>query len=237
MRKKRRDIEDLEAIEPPRGTYQKDLDINFRWDNERVRLMKTRGVDGYAFSLARSPFVVEDCLTRIEPKQVEWLPESFDLKSISVKKQIAALDSLLNHPLKGSGITCITSFPSDVRAKVIAANIVNRAIDQQIKGAVRGKAYPLWHRLYGGFNDTLRDAKDLDPCSLLVLTNIGPDSTQQKLEKLRDLLERYDSIPKIVVVNGSDPVTFFAEKVRMPLKYALHIDAGIKPQQGSIMDI
>lgn len=235
--KSKRVIEDLDAIEPPRGSYRRDADIRFKWEGERMRLLRSRGIDGYAFSLARNPFVVEDSVVRIEPKAVEWLPENCDVKSISVKKQIASLDALLAHPLKGNGITCISSYPSDTRAKLLAANIVDRAIELQIKGAVRGKAYPLWHRLYGGFNDPLRDNRELDPCSMLVLTNIGPDSTPQKLEKLRDLLERYDNIPKVVVVNGTDPVTFFAEKMRLPLKHAIFIDSGVRPKHGSILDI
>src|SRR5690606_24699313 len=101
-----------------------------------------------------------------------------------------SFDTMMNNPLKGNYIACIGSYPSDTRAKVIAANIVDRAINMQQQGAVRGKAYPLWHRLYGGYSDTLRDSKELDPCSLLVLSNIGADSSRVKLEKLRDILER-----------------------------------------------
>jgi len=69
---------------------------------------------------------------------------------------------------------------------------------------------------------------------MLVITNVGVDSSQVKLEKLRDILEKYDSIPRIVVVNGVDPVSFFAERVRLPLKYAFYLSA---EQKASILDI
>lgn len=198
-----------------------------------MKLLKSRGVDGYAFSLARNPFVLEDALVRIKP-QVKWLPEDFLLKSISIKKQINSIERVFQHPLKGNYTFAIGSYPSDVRAKLLAVNVMNRAIDAQMSGVHRGRAYPLWHRLYGNFADPLRDAKDNEPISMLVLTNVGVDSSQTKLEKLRDLLERYDSIPKVIVVNGTDPVSFFADRVRLPLNYAAYLSA---EQKASIMDI
>lgn len=224
---------------PPRsgksGTKKRDdlLPIDFKFDTERVKLLKSRGVDGYAFSMARSPFVMEDALVRIKP-QVQWLPDDFLLRSISVKKQINGIDRVLQHPLHGSYTMAIGSYPSDVRAKVLALNIMNKAIDAQMSGSQRGRAYPLWHRLYGNFQDPLRDSKEPEHISMLVITNVGVDSSQVKLEKLRDLLERYDSIPRIVVVNGVDPVSFFAERVRLPLKYAFYLSA---EQKASILDI
>lgn len=216
---------------------RQDLNLDFKWEGVRQRLMKSRGVDGYAFSLARSPFVVEDAVTRISPKGPDWLPEESILKPHSVTRQIRSLDRMMNNPLNGNYIACIGGHPSDVRAKVIAANIMSRAIDLQMDGAAKGKHLPLWHRIYGGYSDVLRDAKELEPCSMLILTNVAADSSTIKLEKLRDLLEMYDNIPKIVIVNGSDPITFFASKVRMPLRHAIFVDAAANTSQMGIMDI
>lgn len=207
--------------------------MDFKFEAQRQKLLKSRGVDGYAFSMARSPFVVEDAFIRIKP-QVNWLPEDFVLRSISVGKQINNLQRVLANPLRGSYTAAIGSYPSDTRAKLIAVNIMNAAIDAQIAGKLRGRAYPLWHRLYGGLYDPLRDSKDTQLLSMLIITNVGVDSSQNKLEKLRDLMERYDTTPKIVVVNGVDPVTFFAERVRLPLNYAFYCSAETK---SSIMDI
>lgn len=216
---------------------REDIQLDFKWDAVRQRILRNRGVDGYAFSLARNPFVLEDALTRISPKPIDWLPDETVLKPMSIARQIKSADSLMNNPLRGNSITCIAGHPSDVRAKVIAANIFNRAIELQMEGAAKGKAYPLWHKLYGGFSDKLRDSDDLDPCSMLFLSNISIDSTAPKLEKLRDLLEKYDNIPKVVIVNGCDPITFFASKVRMPLRHAIYVDAAAKDTPISIMDI
>lgn len=218
-------------------TKREDIGLDFKWDGVRQRLMRNRGMCGYAFSLARSPFVLEDSLTRIAPKEIEWLPEETVLKPISIARQIKSADAMFRNPLRGNYIACIAGHPSDVRAKVIAANIFSRAIDMQIEGAARGKSYPLWHKLYGGFGDKLRDSEELDRCSMLFIANVSFDSTAPKLEKLRDLLEKYDTIPKVVVLNGGDPLTFFASKVRMPLRHALYVDSAAKDTPISIMDI
>lgn len=213
----------------------KKIEIDFKWEGSRQRLMRSRGVDGYAFSLARNPFDIEKAVTRISPKHIPWLPEETVLKPHSPQKQLKGLEAMLNNPFKGNYIACFGGHPSDVRAKVVAANIFDKALTMQAEGAARGKGYPLWHRLTGGYADELRDNKEREPISLLVITNVGSDSTAIKLEKLRDLLEIYDAIPKIVIVNGCDPVSFFAEKVRMPLRYALFVDAAVRTS--SILDI
>lgn len=202
--------------------------LKFKFDTQRMKILKNRGVDGSPLSLARSPFSLDDALVRIRP-ETTWLPEDFNMKAITVKRQVSDLDKLLNNPLHGSYIAAIGSYPSDVRAKLLALNLFNNAIDMQMQGSHRGKAYPLWHRLYGNLGDPVRD-KEQEHISMLVITNVGADSSNIKLEKLRDLLEMYDNIPRIVVVNGTDPVSFFAEKIRKELRYAFYLNAEIKPQ-------
>lgn len=215
------------------------LDLDFTFDTQRMKILKSRGVDGYAFSLAKSKFRVYDSLERIRP-DTSFLPEAHEIRSISIKKQAKCLERLLNKPLRsvGTGYTAVIgSYPSDVRAKLIALNIMNNAIDDQISGRFKntGRAYPLWHPLMGGFHDSLRDSDD-KPLSMLIITNVSADSSQPKLEKLRDLLEKYHSIPKIVVVNGCDPVSFFLRYVRQPINYAIYVN-GITEKAISIMDI
>ncbi|MNV68457.1 hypothetical protein D3C71_1613120 [compost metagenome] len=82
--------------------------------------------------------------------------------------------------------------------------------------------------------DPVRDAREPEHFSMLIINNVGVDSSQTKLEKLRDLLVKFDNVPKIVIVNGVDPVTFFAERVRLPLQYAFYLSA---EQKASILDI
>lgn len=228
---------ELQNVDPralrSRTVTDGDIPLEVRFDNNRVKLLKSRGVDGYAFSLARSPFTLEDSLVRIKPT-VTWLPEDFVLRSVSVKKQLNNIEKLFAHPLRGNYTAAIGSYPSDTRAKVLAVNVMNKAIDEQISGKHRGRAYPLWHSLMGNTWDPVRDAREPEHFSMLIINNVGVDSSQTKLEKLRDLLVKFDNVPKIVIVNGIDPVTFFAERVRLPLQYAFYLSA---EQKASILDI
>jgi hypothetical protein len=52
-----------------------------------------------------------------------------------------------------------------------------------------------------------------EQASLLVLSNLTPNSTAAKLEKTRDMLEFYADIPRIVVIAGEDPITFFSRRL------------------------
>lgn len=195
--------------------------LNFKYDAERVKTLKMQGVDGSAFSVLRRPFLLDDALISITPMVPDWLPEDFDIPKTSRARQIKACHKLLIDPLRGNPITCIGSMVTDDRAKFLAMSIMNEAIDMQKRGSHRGKLLPIWHRVSGGYYDELRDAKERKNISMLVIANVAPDSTPSKIEKVRDLLEKYDNIPRIVVVNGCDPVTFFASKIRMTLQYAI----------------
>ena len=63
--------------------------------------------------------------------------------------------------------------------------------------------------------------------SLLVLSNVPSNSTNVKLEKLRDILESYSSVPRIVVTTGEDPITFFNQKLFLPLNYACYLTTSL----------
>lgn len=210
--------------------------LDFRLSSERVKLLRARGADGHAFSLLRKPFTLVDALESISPLVPEWLPEDFRMPGTSVKRQIDGASKLLSNPLHGAPIICIGSMPSDTRAKFFALSIMNAAVEQMLAGSHKGRTMPIWHKVMGGYYDSIRDDKERPHYSMLILSNVGRDSTPQKIEKVRDLLEMYDSIPRIVVVNGCDPVTFFAEKIRLSLRYAFMLNAK-DARPTSIMDI
>lgn len=200
--------------------------LNFRIDSDRVKTLKMQGVDGSAFQVMRSPFLLDDTLTSITPHVPAWLPEDYDLPRLSVRRQIDACQRMLTNPLHGNPILGIGSMATDDRAKFLAMSFMAAAIDQQKSTKThRGKLLPLWHRVLGGYQDNLRDLKERKNISMLVITNVGPDSTPQKIEKVRDLLEIYDHIPRIVVMNGADPVSFFVEKIRMTMQFAIFLNS------------
>lgn len=194
--------------------------LRFKFDTMRQKLLISRGADRSCFAHARDSFTVEDSLLRMKPKIEGMLIR----KAITVKTQLSAIERLHDHPIHGSPIIGIGSFPSDLRAKMLTLNIMNWAMEYQMgRGRRNPSHYPLWHRVYGGFGDPLLDNQQ--PMSMLIISNVGLDSTAPKIEKVRDLLVRYDNIPRIVLTHGCDPMQFFLQKMHLPMSMGFYLGA------------
>ena len=57
---------------------------------------------------------------------------------------------------------------------------------------------------------------------LLIISNIAVNSTMMKIEKLRDIIDSYSHIPRIVVVGGIDPLTFSKTILHKQPNYAIY---------------
>jgi len=103
----------------------------------------------------------------------------------------------------------VSGNPDDVQARYFAAFLVDAHLQ-----ALGSKANVVWHTLYGGFDNPLlkshTDNDLIEKPSLLVLTNLSPASTGVKLDKAKDLLEKFQDIPRIVVMAGEDPLSFLS---------------------------
>ena len=238
--RKRKVVEKVNAIKKPKVVVAPSRMpapyLKFKFDSDRVKLLKSLGVDGTAIQVMRSPFLLDDALVSITPMVPKWLPEDYVIPKTSVKRQIETCYRMLTNPLHGSPIIGIGSMVTDERAKFMAMSIMDAAIDQQRSGSHKGKMLPTYHRVMGSFYDELLAEKTRRNISMLIISNVGLDSTQVKIEKVRDLLEKYDNIPRIVVVNGCDPVTFFAEKMRMPMQFALMLNSK-RSDKADLMDM
>lgn len=197
--------------------------LKFKFDTPRQKLLISRGADRTCFSHSRDAFTVEDSFLRMKPKVDGMVIK----KAITVKTQLSAIERLLAHPLHGSPIIGVGSFPSDLRAKMLVINIMDRAIQYQMTRARRTPShYPLWHKVFGGFGDPLLDSQQ--SMSMLIISNVGLDSTAPKIEKVRDLLVKYDNIPRIVLTHGCDPMQFFLQKMHLPLSMGFYLGADSK---------
>ena len=149
-------------------------------------------------------------------------------KRVGVQRQLEMYGDLKAKPFHKPYIYCIGSNPNDARAKLYAAHLLQRAYLYHNKGLtpsyLRGRNPPRWHVLNGSYRDALRDDPDIKP-NMLILSNITPTSTSQKIEKLRDLLEQHSSVPRIVVVAGCDPVKFCNEILYIQAHYCAHFSA------------
>ena len=99
--------------------------------------------------------------------------------------------------------------PDDSKAKYFAAHL---ALAHKQKYAHRADIH--WEPVFGGFdNPMLR--KEIEP-TMLILSNLAENSTNVKLEKAKDLIEKYPNIPRVVVCSGEDPISFAATKLYVP---------------------
>lgn len=183
------------------------------------KLLVSRGVPQHDLPTKGTRINVEEALVTIEPN----IPNIMS-RNVSASKQYKVLQSFLEHPLRSSHTMCISSFPSDLRAKYLAIHLMAEAITQHRAGNHKpGRALPLWYRVYGGFSNPLLDRPTQEVPSLLIITNVETASTQLKIEKVRDLLEKYSEIPKIVVTGGEAPCNLFANKLHFPLRSGIFL--------------
>ncbi len=135
--------------------------------------------------------------------------EGLKPKQFTKQKQMSAFEDFLENPFELKNY-CIVSAPNDSNAKLLAAFMMQHAANMASKFTSR----PIWHTVTGGFDNPIVSNKK--PCSLMVLTNVGTDSTVTKKEKLRDILETQEC-SKIVVATGCDPFEFFTRHLFLPV--------------------
>lgn len=185
---------------------------------EREKILIGRGVPQADLVHGHSTFDVVPNLVKYETE----IP-GMQTKVVSVGKQLRALESLVENPIRGTYAVGINSFPSDLLAKHLAVHIFNLAVESWQRRHKPGRTMPGWHRVYGGLGDILRDRHSEEIPSLLVISNINESSSAFKLEKVRDLLEKYSHVPRIVVMSAKDPITFFATKLHYPINAGINI--------------
>jgi hypothetical protein len=149
----------------------------------------------------------------------KWDPQAFALESdrldqskiIEAQAQDDSLSTFMKNP-ESPVIYGVCGNPNEVKAKLFAAHLLN--IHCRHLGH---KAKPVWNVQYGGYeNRLLKEYSGIDSSyepSILVLSNLAVNSTQQKLEKAKDLLERFSSIPRIVIAAGEDPISFLSSRL------------------------
>ena len=161
------------------------------------KLLSRYNMPGYLYR-AR-PYQLDEVVRRFDVKREAAAP-----KSMSKYKQLDHCRSIFkaDEPF----VACVSSNPNDLRAKQFAGY----AMWRWMRHANAGTSY--WHNLTGGNGDYLRDSREAETkfASLkhLVLAGADAQCSKVKREKLRDLLERFHHIPRLVTTTGVDPVNF-----------------------------
>lgn len=135
-------------------------------------------------------------------------------KTITAEQQYELAEALMDDPYAAGNTVCaISSYPTDERAKMFGAHLLNEAWMKANSAGQLERVRPIWISLFNQFldYDKLKQRKP----SAVFISNITDDSTNQKLERLRDILELYSNVPRFVMLGSAiDPVTFFATRLR-----------------------
>lgn len=182
-----------------------------------ARSLVSRGVQKQVFSIPA--FAMEESVTSFT-SEVDGLKP----KSISKKEQMDMMQAVIKNPFHGPYICCISGKPNDLKAKLLAVYIMQRAIQMQMNTAelssktqryLKDRSLPIFSNVMGWSTNKLLEQQEKP--SLLVFANVPQGMTQYKQEKLRDMLEMYSSTPRIVVTANHDPLTFFNGSLFMHL--------------------
>lgn len=144
-----------------------------------------------------------------------WEPTAFVIESPRLESRIVEaskqLDSLAKFTEKPSRpmIYIVAGNPDDGKAKYFAAYLAYLH-----KKMFEHRAEIYWEAVFGGFDNPLMK-RDLNP-TMLILSNLSENSTAVKIEKAKDLIERWPNIPRVVVCAGEDPISFAATKLHVP---------------------
>lgn len=143
------------------------------------------------FTFAPSPFGIGD-----EKLKDRIIPESVQENS---------LEGFLESPTDPC-LYVVASEPDAGAASLFAAFLLGHYMK-----SVRN-CRPVWHRMHQYNQDLVRNEM---LCSFLIISGVYPTMTPYRMEKLRDMLEFYDSIPKVLVLGGEDPLTFCYTKLHI----------------------
>lgn len=196
-------------------------DYNFDitpFDARTAKLLKQQGAPVHEF-IHRGSIQLDNMVRSFTPDIPRLQP-----KKVSAQKQLSDLASLFANTIhRQPYILSINSYPDDNLAKITAMYLMSLALKQRLEDKTSVRSLPLWHKVYGGFGDDLRDKPRSDLPSLLIISNVTDESSNYKLEKVRDLLAIYEACPRIVVSGAVDPKTFFANKLRIKENCCIHL--------------
>lgn len=105
--------------------------------------------------------------------------------------------------------------PDDTYAKMFAAFLTYKFIKETT--AVNSVAWVSTSlNRSSESQSTLKDLFHKSP-SLLVITGLTPNTPQFKLDLVHEVCEHHSGIPRILVIAGEDPVTYFYTRLFLPL--------------------
>lgn len=125
-------------------------------------------------------------------------------KVMAAGKQTDSLNRFLEDPSRPA-VYGVGSAPADNKARYFAAFLVQSYLERSVSHSV------IWEPLHVAIGPS--SALKARTPTFLVLENIFDNTSSARLEKLRDLLLDYDSIPRVVITSGIDPFSMITGKL------------------------
>lgn len=173
-------------------------------------LFAARGIQVPWQALRHAPF-------KFDPQTFAIGSEYLKHHFINADVQTNSLDGFLADPTAPC-LYAVGSEPTGEKAAYFAAYLVAAYLKAQPHSRVVW--LPLWDRQQ-------EMIKNQQECSLLVISDVYPDMPVYRMEKLRDLVSAYANIPIIMVVSGTDPVTFCYTQLRIKNTHLFYSAASI----------
>ena len=169
-------------------------------------------IPSYVWRTSKFPFM---------PRDYAISHERLQNKIVSSSVQLKSLETFLANPCTPC-IYGVGAEPTDSYSLYFAAYLAYlfTAMRLQMQDRLlRPIGDVRWETLRGGYHNPLiyEDGSTNENIGMLILSGITPNSTPNKLEKLRETLVAYSHIPRVVVIAGEDPLTFFSARIHHKL--------------------
>lgn len=150
------------------------------------------------------PYVWQENKSTFLPKDFILEHTRLKTKSIDSDVQSKSLDRFIADPTAPC-VYGVASEPSDAQALYFAAYLA------YIHTLSKPQSV-LWTSIQGNWRNKLIEDHD-EQVGMLIISGLAENSSNIKFEKTRDLLVAYSHIPRVVVIGGEDPISFFSTKL------------------------
>ena len=167
--------------------------------------------EDYMLHRLESLGVPKGVLISKHPKDITTLISTLDRTdnnmSVKSKRQISWYNKLIVNPYYKNYLLVLAANTNDSLAYQAGLRLFCSAYANSHHSSV-----PIWHRLDTNYKDDLRDSKESNYSSIFI-SNITLTSSNIKLEKCRDILDRFSHIPRIIMLVGMQPFEFCRLKI------------------------
>jgi hypothetical protein len=148
---------------------------------------------------------------KFKPKAFVVETPKLEGKIIEASVQANSFQSFTDDPTVRQTYIC-SGNPDATKARYFALYLAS--VHQQYMVENGRRPNILWESVVGGFDNPAMRADDT---TLLVIDNLSVIPNKVKYDKVRDLITKFAKIPKILIVEGEDPVSFAAARLFTPV--------------------